>query len=85
MDNLHSRGIQQVVYTGDCPITWSTSIYCIGSGSQVYSSFLKEFLESHGGTVDDEHCFSSLDKRSVIEDHQYFRGHASGMCPGSQG
>ena len=27
----------------DCPVTWSTSIYCIGSGSQVYGSFLEEF------------------------------------------
>ena len=43
----------------DFLVTWSTSIYCIGSGSQVYDSFLEEFPESHGDTIDDEHCFSS--------------------------
>ena len=39
-------------------VTWGTSIYSIGSRSQVYGSFLEEFLTSHGDTVDD-HCFSS--------------------------
>ena len=36
---------------------------------------------SHGNTVDDEHCFSSSDRRSVKEDHLDFRGHATGMRP----
>ena len=36
---------------------------------------------SHGDTVDDEHCFSSLDRRSVGEDHLDFRGHVIGMRP----
>ena len=40
---------------GDSPVTWSASIHSIGSGSQVYDSFLEEFLESHGDIVDDEH------------------------------
>ena len=60
-DDLHSGGIQQVIHTGDCPITWSASLYSIGSGSHVYSSFLGEFLASLGDTVDDEHNFSSPD------------------------
>ena len=40
---------------GDCLITWGTSIYNIGSRSQVYSPFLEEFIASHGDIVDDEH------------------------------
>ena len=70
---------------GDCLITWSTSVYSIGLGSQVYGSFLEEFLVSHGDTVNDEHSFSSLDGRSIREDHLDFRGHDTGMCPESQG
>ena len=42
-------------------IAWGTCIYSIGSGSQVYNSFLEDFPASHGDTVDDEHYFSSLD------------------------
>ena len=71
----------QVVHTRDCPVTWNTSIYSIRLGSQVYGSFLEEFPTSHGDTVDDEHCFSSLDERSVGEDHPDFRGYAMGMRP----
>ena len=33
--------------------------------------------------VDDEHCFSSPDGRSVREDRPDFRGHSSSMRPGS--
>ena len=69
----------------DRPVTWSTSVYCIGLGSQVYGSLLEEFLESHGDTVDDEHCFLFTDRWSVGEDHTGFRGHATSMRPGSQG
>ena len=43
--------------------------------------FLEEFPTSHKDTVDDEHCFSSPDGRSVGEDHPDFRGHATGMRP----
>ena len=43
--------------------------------------FLEEFLASHEETVDDEHCFSSRDGRSVGEDHPNVRGHATGMRP----
>ena len=69
MDDLHSGEILQVVYMGDCPVAWGTNIYCIGLGSEVYNSFLGEFPASHGDTVYDEHCFSSLDGRSIGEDH----------------
>ena len=65
----------------DCPVAWSASIHSIGSGSQVYGSFLEEFLPSHGDTVDDEHNFSSLDRRLVREDHPDVRGHATDMRP----
>ena len=85
MDDLHFRGILQVVRAGDCLITWSASIYCIGSGSQVYDSFLEEFPMSHGDMVDDEHCFSSTDRQLVKEDYPNFKGHATGMHPRSQG
>ena len=47
--------------------------------------FLEEFPTSHGDTVDDEYCFSSLDGWSVEEDHPNFRGHASGMSSRFQG
>ena len=80
-DDLHVGGIMQVVYTRDCLVTWSVGLYSIGLGSQVYDSFLGEFLVSNGHTVDDEHCFSSSDGRSVREDHPNFRGHATGMRP----
>ena len=60
-EDLHSGGILQVVGTKYCPVTWSTSVYSIGLGSQVYDSFMEEFLVSHGDTVDDEHNFSSPD------------------------
>ena len=56
-----------VVHMGDCPVTWSTSIYSIRSGSQVYGSFLEEFPTSHKDTVDDENCFLSPNRRSIGE------------------
>ena len=49
----------------------------------VYSFFLEEFLESHGNIVDDEHFFSSTDRRLVEEDYTCFKGHAGSMCPRS--
>ena len=81
-DVLHAGGILQVVYTRDCPVTWSVSLYSIRPGSHVYDSFLGEFPTCHGNTIDDEHCFSSLDERSVREDHLDFRRHATSMHPG---
>ena len=57
MDDLHCEGILQVVHMRDYPITWSTNIYNIKSGSQVYDSFLEEFLVSYGDTVDDGTAF----------------------------
>ena len=36
---------------------------------------MKEFPESHGNTVDDEHYFSSIDRWPVGEDYTGFRGH----------
>ena len=67
----------------DCTVAWSVSLHSIRSGSHVYGSLLEEFLEIHGDTVDDEHCFSSTDRWSVEEDHTSFRGHAASMRPGS--
>ena len=75
----------QVVRREDCPVTWSASVHSIKTGSQVYGSFLGEFPMSHGDTIDDEHSFPSPDGRSMKEDHRDVRGHATGMCPGSQG
>ena len=82
-NDLHSEGILQIIHTSDYLVAWSASLYSIGPRSQVYSSFLGEFLESHGDTVDDEHRFSSPDGRSVTKDHLDVRGHAMGMHPGS--
>ena len=41
----------------DRPVTWSSSLYRIRPGSQFYGLLLEEFPESHGNTIDDEHCF----------------------------
>ena len=82
-NDLHSRGILQVIHTRDFSITWSTSLYCIGLGSQIYNSFLEDLPASHGDTIDDEHHFSSPDRWSVREDHPNVRGHATIMCLGS--
>ena len=62
-------------------VTWTTSLYSIGPGSQVYSSFLGELPASHRDTVDDEHHFSSPDEWSVKEDHPDVRRHATSMSP----
>ena len=82
-DDLHTEGIFPDVYSRDCSATWSTSVHSIRQGSQVYNTLLEEFLEGHGDTVDDEHCFSSTYRWSVGEDYTGFRGHATSMCPGS--
>ena len=66
---------------GDCPVAWSAGIHSIGSGSQVYDSFLEEFLASHGDTIDNDHNFSSPDEQSIKKDHPDVRGHATGMRP----
>ena len=60
-DDLHTGGILQVVHTRDYTVTWSANLHSIGLGSQVYSSILEEFLESHGDTIEDEYWFSSID------------------------
>ena len=65
----------------DFSITWGVSLYSIGPGSQVYNSFLEELLASLGDTIDNEHYFSSPDRRSVKEDHPDVRGHAASMRP----
>ena len=57
-------------------------MYCIGSRSQVYGSFLEKVPKSHGDPVDDEHCFSSPNRRSIKEDYPDFRGHVLSMSPG---
>ena len=84
-NDLHTRGILQVIHTRERLITWSASLYCIKPGSQVYDSLLEEFPDSHGNTVDDEHCFSSTYRRPVEEDHTGFDGRTMGMRPKSQG
>ena len=43
------------------------------------------FTASHEDMIDDEHRFSSPNRRSVREDHLDVRGHATGMYLGSQG
>ena len=82
-DDLHIGGILPVVYSRDCPGTWSTSVHSIEQGSQVYGTLLEEFPKGHGEIVDDEHCVSSADRWSVREDHTGFRGHAASMHPRS--
>ena len=52
-------------------------------GSQVYDAFFEELPGGDRDAVDDEHCFSSIDRWSVGEDHTGFRGHATSMCPKS--
>ena len=66
---------------GDCPVTWSASLYSIRSGSYIYGSFLGEFPTSYENTFDDEQCFSSSNERLVRDDHPDFRGHVTGMRP----
>ena len=84
-DDLHSGEILQIIHTRDYPIVWSASLYSIRPRSWVLSSFLGEFPKSHEDTNDDEYHFSSLDGRSVKEDHLDVRGHALGMSPGFSG
>ena len=72
-----------VVYLRDCPATWSTNVYSIRQGSQVYDTLLEEFPKGYGDTVDYEHCVSSLDRWSIGEDHKGFKGHAASMRPRS--
>ena len=79
MDDLHTRGILQAVYTRDSPATWSASLYCIGQRSQVYGSLLEELPKGHGNVIDDMYCVSSIDGWSVGEDHIGVRGHVAGM------
>ena len=57
VDDFHTGGILQVIHMRDRLVTWSASLYCIKSGSQVYGSLLEEFPESRGNTIDDEHYF----------------------------
>ena len=40
-----------------------------------------KFPASHGDIVHDEHNFSSLNKRSIKEDHPDVRGYDTDMCP----
>ena len=81
--DLHTGGILEVVYSRDCPATWSVSLYHIGQGSQVYDTLLEEFPKGYGDTVDDEYYVSSTDRWSIRDDHTSFRGHAASMRLGS--
>ena len=84
-DDLHNGGILQVIYTRDSTVARSARLHNIGSGSSVYGSVLEEFPEGHGDTTVDEYRFSSSDEWSIRADYSDFRGHATSMCPGSQG
>ena len=84
-DDLHTRGILQVVYTRDSTVARSASLHNIGSGSSVYGSVLEKFPKGHGDTAVDEYRFSSSNGWSIRADHSDFRGHATSMRPGSQG
>ena len=68
---------------GDCPITWSASLYHIELGSQVYSSFLGRLSAGYGDTIDDEYHFSSPDGQSIREDHPDVRGYVGSKYPRS--
>ena len=68
-NDLHTGGILQVVYTGDSMVSWSASLYSIGSRSSVYGSVLKEFTEGHWDTTIDEYRFSSSDEWSIRVDY----------------
>ena len=81
-DDLHTRGIPQVIHTRDCSVTWSTSVHSIEQGSQIHGTLFEEFPKGHRDIVDDEHCISSIDRWLVGDDHTYFRGHIASMCPG---
>ena len=84
-DDLHTRGILEVVYTGDSTVAWSASLHSIRLGSSVYGSVLEEFPEGHGDTAFNEYRFSFSDGWSIKADYSDFRGHAAIMRPGSQG
>ena len=47
-DDLHTGGILQVIYTRDCPVTWSTSFHRIGQGYSVHDTLLKSFQKAMG-------------------------------------
>ena len=79
-DDLHTRGILQVIHTRDCPVTWSVSIHSIKYGSEVHGTLLEEFPRGHGDIVDNEYYVSSIDRWSIKEDHTGFRGHVASMC-----
>ena len=72
-----------IIYSSNCQVTWSASLYRLGQGSQIYVTLLEELPEDQGDTVDDEHHLSSTDRWLVGEDHTGFRGHAASMCPRS--
>ena len=61
------------LYIWDIILLHGTSVHGIGSGSQVYDSFLEEFPMSHVDTINYEHNFSSPDGWSVGEDHPEVR------------
>ena len=73
MDDLHTGGILPLVYSKNCPVTWSAILYRIGQGPQNCDTLLEEFPKGHGDTVDDEHCISSAGRWLVEEDHTDFR------------
>ena len=83
VDDLHIGGILPVVYSRDCPATWSASIHSVRKRSRFYGTLLEEIPKGHGGTINHEYSLPPIDRRSVREDHTGVRGHATSMCPGS--
>ena len=47
-DDLHTRGILQVVYTGDSTVAWSSSLHSIGSDPRFTAPFWKSFQKAMG-------------------------------------
>ena len=64
-DDLHFICILHIIHTEDCPVTWRAILYRIRPGSQAYNSFLGKLPTGYGDTFDDEHRFSSPDRRSI--------------------
>ena len=82
-NDLHTEGILPIVYSRDCPATWSASIHSVGQRPEVYSALLEEFPKGYGDMADHEYSLPPIDRWSVRDDHTGVRGHAANMRPGS--
>ena len=82
-DDLHIGEILPVLYSRNCPSTWSTNIHNVKQRPEVYSALLEEFPKVYGDTADHEYNLPPTDKWPVREDHIGVRGHGASMRPGS--